>query len=89
MSHVLFVAVVQECGAYLGGPEHPFPGLGPAGMVHIGIDIGLEAVFVRHQGISECGWLIAGKLDMHDGLDALVPVLPGYHQPNGGSVLLG
>ena len=58
-------------------------------MRHLRIDVGLEGILLRIEGLPEGRRLFAGKLDADDALDALVPVLPRNHQTHRSSVLLG
>src|SRR5262249_26798306 len=61
--------------------------LAPAWMVDLGIDVGIEAVFVRGQGVPQSLRLLFDEADGDDRLDALETVFPGHDQTNRRPVL--
>ncbi|MNQ84224.1 hypothetical protein D3C85_993450 [compost metagenome] len=58
-------------------------------MIHFGIDVGIETIFVRCQQVPGGGRHLLHQADGDDALDALEAVLPGHHQPDGRPVLGG
>ena len=69
-------------------PSDPsFRSLRPAWVRHIGVDIGVEAVFVGGNIFPERLWLRIYQLDLDDCLDTFKTVLPRHHQSEGGAVL--
>ena len=58
-------------------------------MIHFGIDVGIETIFVRCQQVPGGGGHLLHQADGDYALDALEAVLPGHHQPDGCPVLGG
>ena len=74
------------------GPREDFAkaallGLAPTGMVDIGIDVGVEAVFLRRVAIPGSRRFFFLEADSYQGLDALIAVLPGNNHANRRAVL--
>jgi len=64
-------------------------GLGPAGVVVVWIDVGVEAVLAA-VGLVPCGLgLLVGEVEADDGLGGFVAVLPRDDDANGSAVLVG
>jgi hypothetical protein len=63
--------------------------LAPAGVIHLGVHVGVEAVF-RWTRLHPGGdWLFLGEADGDDGFTALETVLPGHDQPQRCAILDG
>ena len=77
--------VVGEGGAV----DAALAGLGPAGVVDGGIDVGVEAVLARSLIIPGGVGLLVDELDVDDGLGVFEAVLPGHDDADGGAVLVG
>src|SRR5712675_3717450 len=54
----------------------PFGGLAPARVVHLGIYVRIEAIFVRRGSRPGVGGLVLGEADLDDRLGALEAVFP-------------
>src|SRR5713226_4875291 len=81
------VAVEDHRGPREEFAETAFPGLAPAGMVHIGIDVGVEAVFLRRVAIPGGGKFFFLEADFYQRLDALIAVFPRDDHANRRAVL--
>src|SRR5690606_35264346 len=83
--HLLPVAVEGPGRNPVG--EQPVPGAGdaalgllaPARMVHVRIDVAVEAILLGLQAIPRGRRHALGKADLHDRLGALEAVLPWHH----------
>src|SRR5208282_2687110 len=62
--------------------------LAPARMIDFRVHVGIETVFARVLPIPGCDRLLLDQAYAHDGLDALEPILPWHHEPDGRSVLI-
>src|SRR3989442_8099633 len=63
--------------------------LAPARMVHAGIHVGIETVFMRIRKIPRRGRLILDEFDFHQRLDAFESVFPRYDHAHRSAVLVG
>src|SRR5208283_4017123 len=75
--HLVAVAVVHQRGTLEELSDAPLFGLAPAGMVHVGVHIGIEAVLVGRRLRPGRGRLFFHQPNLHDSLDSLEAVLPG------------
>ena len=64
-------------------------GLGPAGVVVVGIDVGVEAVFAAVSLVPGGLGLLVGEVETDDGLCGFEAVLPGDDDADGSAVLVG
>src|SRR6516225_5954905 len=88
MCNPLAVAVIEQRWNSVLAAHHPLFLLAPARVGDIWLDVGLEAVLMRCQGVPEGRRFCLRQLDLDDGLRALEAVLPRGHQPQGRAVLL-
>ena len=58
-------------------------------MIHLGIDVGIETVFVGLHHVTAARRLLVDETDAHDTLDALEAILPGNDKPDRCAVLVG
>src|SRR2546426_8869379 len=87
--HLISVAVEHQSWPAKKLTQTALLGLAPPRMIDARVDVRVEAVFTGIRQIPG-GWrLVLHELDLHDGLDALEPVLPGNHQADGSTVLVG
>ena len=90
--HLIGVAVEHERGAALlieGQADAALGLLAPAGMVDVGIHVGVEAVFVGRLIVPGGGRLLVEEAHGHDRLGGFEAVLPGHHDADGSAVLVG
>jgi hypothetical protein len=71
------------------GVEAALVGLGPAGVVVVGIDVGVEAVLASVGFVPGGLGLLVGEVKADDGLGGFVAVLPGDDDADGAAVLVG
>src|SRR5438874_12284194 len=69
--------------------ETAFGGLAPAGMIYIGIYVGVETIFVGSLTVPTRRRFGRLQADFYNGFDALVAVLPGNHHAYRSAVLVG
>lgn len=89
---MITVAVEHEGGDGVGegaGIDAAFVGLGPAGVVVVGIDVGEEAV-LHAVGVVPCGaGLLVSEVEADDGFCGFEAVLPWHDNADGCAVLVG
>ena len=86
------VAVEHEGGALLGVEgltDAALVFLAPSGVVVVGVDVGVEAVFVGGLVVPTGGGLRGEEFDGDDGFGGFVAVFPGNGEADGGAVLVG
>ena len=90
--YLVAVAVEHQGGDGAGeeaGVDAALVGLGPAGVVVVGIDVGVEAVLLAVGLVpGGCG-LLVGEVEADDGFRRFEAVLPGNDDANGSAVLVG
>src|SRR5208283_4319227 len=64
-------------------------GLAPARMIHVRIDVGVEAVLVGRGNLPAVAGLLVGELDANDGFRTLEAVLPWDDYAQGCAILIG
>src|SRR5450756_139193 len=74
--HLVAVSVEHQCLALEELTEAPFRRLAPPRMVHLRVDVGIEAVLARALSLPGAHRLPVHEANAHDGLDSLEPVLP-------------
>src|SRR5687768_14477810 len=70
------ITVEHQCLALEKLANPPFPGLTPAGVVYLGVHVGIEPVLIRSRDVPGGPWLSIREPDLHNGLPALESVLP-------------
>jgi len=71
------------------GVDAALVGLGPAGVVVVGIDVGVEAVLLAVGVVPGGVGLFVGEVEFDDGFGGLEAVLPGDDDADGSAVLVG
>ncbi len=86
---LIAIAIEHEGGALEEFAEAALAFLAPAGMIDIGIDVGIEAVLMGIGEIPGGVGLVFDEFDFDDGFDALEAIFPGEDHTNGSAILIG
>src|SRR5580692_8008461 len=87
--HLIAVSVEHQRFALEYLAQAALRSLAPTRMIDVGIHVRVETVLVGSGAIPSGGWLTFSEADFHDGLDALVAVLPGNDDADRRAILIG
>ena len=87
MPHLFLVAVEHQRRTPARFADALLRGLAPTRMIHVRIDVGVKAVFVRGILAPRCARLRCHQFYFYDGFDALETVFPRRDQPDGRAIL--
>src|SRR6266849_40890 len=86
--HLVRVSVEHQRLSHEKFAQPPLRGLAPARMIHVGIHIRIKSVLIRRIPVPRGRRLGSLQPNLHDGLNALVAILPRHHYAHRRAVLI-